>query len=141
MVKNILWRKKMTDNKTIDFTKLLDKFHPAYFKSIDVYPGWYEIITKLDNLLSYISPDYKISQIKTKFGGLRYYADFEWDKEDPDYQTREDIFDSLIRYYESLSMSICEVCGSWGEMHDKKGWYYTACSKHKDKSPSAYLVD
>lgn len=131
----------MKDIQQVDFTKLLDRFHPGFFRSIDIYPGWNQLVMQLHNLLFYLSPDYQISQIKTKFGGLRYYADFHCDQNDPDYQTRSDIFYSLIRYYEHLSTSVCEVCGSWGEIHNEKGWYYTACSKHKDKVPSRYLSE
>ena len=131
----------MTDIQKVDFTKLLDRFHPGFFRSIDIYPGWNQTVMQLHELLVYLSPDYEISQIKTKFGGLRYYADFRWDQNDPDYETRSDIFYSLIHHYEHLSTTICEVCGSWGKMHNKKGWYYTACSKHEAHPTNHYLSE
>jgi hypothetical protein len=57
----------------LQVAKLVDKFVPNYYKSVDVDEGWYQIVVDCDNLLTEIDPDYKIVQIKQKFGGLRYY--------------------------------------------------------------------
>ena len=35
--------------------------------------GWDEIIAEANGRLSELDPDYKVDQVKEKFGGLRYY--------------------------------------------------------------------
>jgi len=39
--------------------------------------GWMPIIEQLDKDITALDPDYSITQIKEKFGTLRYYADFQ----------------------------------------------------------------
>ena len=40
----------------------------------DIYPEWEDLVIKLDDdELSALDPDYTLSQVKEKFGGLRYY--------------------------------------------------------------------
>jgi len=39
--------------------------------------SWWPAIEKCDRLLKVVLPSYAITQIKDKFGGLRYYADFD----------------------------------------------------------------
>lgn len=43
----------------------------AWFECDD---GWGTLIAELETRLKALSPDYAISQVKEKFGGLRYYA-------------------------------------------------------------------
>lgn len=40
---------------------------------------WYEIIKQTHDMLTRVIPGYNISQIKQKFGGLRYYVDYPKD--------------------------------------------------------------
>jgi hypothetical protein len=68
--------------------------------------GWWPIVWKLHAALLELDPDYRISQIKEKFGGLRYYADFEnvsWQDAEP-----------LIAAAEKAASETCEVCGQPG---------------------------
>ena len=37
-------------------------------------PEWADLVRDLDDKLSHTDPDYKIDQIKEKFGGLRFYT-------------------------------------------------------------------
>ena len=59
-----------------------------------------------------------IIQIKEKFGGLRFY-----------YDGGDDIIFGMVLFAESLSLSICETCGTRinVETHIKNGWRYTRC--------------
>ena len=101
---------------------------------IEVGEGWYNL---LDNLLQEIqdyyaskgiSPDkidIGISQIKEKFGGLRFYiSDYE-----------EETMD-IIDKYEELSFEFCENCGADIDP-DKKirifGWIKSYCNTCEDK--------
>lgn len=52
------------------------------WKYIDTPPEWYELIIECHEKLLAIDPDYKLHQVKEKFGGLRYYFDTDTDKEE-----------------------------------------------------------
>lgn len=88
--------------------------------------GWYTIIEQLiDQIDSYIKHKYKdqefdfqITQIKEKFGGLRFYFD----------GGDSEIYE-LTRFAEELSYKTCEYCGSNQDIFRSKGWITTACFK------------
>ncbi len=62
------------------------------------------------------------SQVKEKFGGLRFYCD-----------NTDDYIDGAISIAESMSYRICEDCGSPGTTRGK-GWIRTICDACNDKS-------
>src|SRR5512146_3224372 len=88
----------------------------------DVGPGWQPLIRGLDANLRELDPNYRIGQIKEKFGGLRYYVDaFEGDTE---------LADKLVRAAEDVSFKLCEDCGAPGEPSAWNGfWVETLCSR------------
>lgn len=55
-------------------------------------------------------------QIKEKFGMLRFYVD-----------GGNDETHTMIRFAESLSYSICEICGSTKNVGHTNGWIITIC--------------
>lgn len=69
---------------------------------------------------------FQITQIKEKFGGLRFYYD----------GGDRDIF-GMTRLAESLSYAICETCGSTKDVGRTQGWYYTICKPCYDKDDRA----
>ena len=88
------------------------------------YPGWWPKIEKLDKQLTYLFPDYKIGQIKEKFGTLRFYADVPSEDE-----MKQSIAQSLMRAVESSTYSTCMECGQYGELRDS-GWVRVLCDEH-----------
>lgn len=48
-------------------------------KCIANYDGWADILRETDAALEKLIPGYNVAQIKTKFGGLRYYIDYPGD--------------------------------------------------------------
>lgn len=93
-----------------------------------VGPGWAALLTALDFELRDADPEYKILQIKEKFGGLRFYITGN--------QTAQD----LTIKYEGLSMSVCEDCGKAGECYSGqnrenagRGWIRTLCDPCREK--------
>lgn len=60
----------------------------------------------------------RASQIKEKFGGLRFYVS-SGSKEQH----------AIIWYTESISNYVCERCGARGK-HRPSGWVKTLCNKH-----------
>jgi hypothetical protein len=100
-------------------TKVKGQFADGWPAWIECDEGWYNLIEATHYAILEVDPDYKINQIKEKFGGLRYYIegneaahDIAWKAED-------------------ISCGICEVCGATGVTRNKGGWYKTTCEAHK----------
>jgi hypothetical protein len=64
-------------------------------------------------------PHITASQVKEKFGGLRFYTN-----------GFTDTIDGMIRMAESMSYRTCEVCGSPGRSNNY-GWISTLCDTHR----------
>jgi len=62
------------------------------------------------------------SQVKEKFGTLRFYMDYGTDE-----------MYELIHEYEEKSGNICERCGEPGECKNETGWVSTLCDKCREK--------
>lgn len=95
----------------------------------NVGEGWHHLIRDLENILNDLDPNYRLHQVKEKFGGLRYYADT---------QVEENLtaFMSAVSVYEDQSFKICEVCGEPGQCVGSKGWIKTLCHEHRQEEIS-----
>ena len=87
----------------------------------DVYEHWtkeYEI----NKLEPKPVPSFKATQIKEKFGTLRFY-----------YSGGDDYINGVINFAENMSCDICEECGDKGKLRNGS-WIRTLCDSHsKDK--------
>jgi hypothetical protein len=81
--------------------------------------GWYPLIQKLIEDLIQLGWDKQVTQVKEKFGGLRFYINEGFDE----VHTR-------ITKAEGESYTICEMCGEAGEIRRDTGWYRTLCEAH-----------
>ena len=106
----------------------LPKKYPSLFKndsfSFECGNGWYDLLDVLCDRISKaeesMEDDIHITQIKEKFGGLRFYC----------YGT-DDFINGMIDFAEKISTRICEECGNPGKiMKTHTGWLYTACDEH-----------
>lgn len=61
-------------------------------------------------------PPVQITQIKEKFGTLRFY-----------YNGGDDIIGGMVWLAEHMSGSTCEICGSTKYVYQTKGWIKTTC--------------
>lgn len=89
--------------------------------------GWYNLIDTLcNNIQMHVKikqcPPVVATQVKEKFGTLRFY-----------YDGGDERIDSLVRLVEDWSASVCEVCGERGELRNDPTWMYTACDNHERK--------
>lgn len=96
--------------------------------------GWKDIIQSTHEKLKYIDPDYKIAQIKEKFGGLRYYFDPSFDYG----SIQVNIMDDIVRAAEHQASYTCELCGAYGwgtevELRVDRSYYYGYCKECSDK--------
>ena len=94
-----------------------------YFECHD---GWFDILLeasiklekKIQTFPESIRQDIVASQVKEKYGTLRFYLS---------YYTEE--LDEIIDDVERLSATVCETCGKPGSV--KGGvWLYTSCDEH-----------
>jgi hypothetical protein len=87
-------------------------------------PGWDELVMMTHHSLRALDPDYKILQIKEKFGGLRYYF-HPSDEVEQDVKDRMWAIEALVG---RLSECICEECGGPGQPdYPSKYWIQTLC--------------
>ena len=91
--------------------------------------GWFHIIDSLCfDIQKYIDfkkdivPQVVASQVKEKFGGLRFYTAYAYSDE----------FEAIIEKYEELSLKTCEYCGRPGTINDTRSWIKTLCSMCND---------
>jgi hypothetical protein len=92
------------------------KYHAKH-----VGDGWKPIVTELHNKLIKLVPEYKILQVKEKFGQLRYYT-----------SGLSDMCDDIVSVAYRMCDLTCEKCGSM--THVKRGtsiikprWMKTYC--------------
>jgi hypothetical protein len=94
--------------------------------------GWYFLLDQLcDSIQSYIDNNKHLkikqleaTQVKEKFGGLRFYHNNSNEK-----------LDGMIMLAECMSYSICELCGSTDDTvkQTEKGWIHTLCESCRNK--------
>lgn len=93
---------------------VLNRIHPYYSKGIGCGAGWFRIIFDCDRELAAIYPDYRVLQIKEKFGSLRYYF------EHSDIANLDAMRDVVFEY-ERKSLRVCELTGKDGVLMVKNG--------------------
>ena len=104
--------------------------------------GWENLLRELLQAIEDLLPaesNFKVAQIKEKFGGLRFYIE-------PVGVPREirTKIQRLIDFTEGLSFVTCEVCGSRGEPgpgSSPHGWIKTLCPEHVEERSRGYGPD
>ena len=86
-------------------SRILDPFA----KSIDCGEGWMPLIAELHEALLEIDPNYRVYQVKEKFGRLCFYYAIS----NPDLFTK---VKDTVKLYEDMSLSICEETGKKGKL-------------------------
>jgi hypothetical protein len=88
--------------------------------------GWYDLIRSLAKTIQmqceHRGIDVKATQVKEKYGSLRFY-----------YNGGDDFVEGAVWLAEELSAFICEKCGAPGETRSTGGWLRTLC----DSCPSS----
>lgn len=90
------------------------------FFSVD--NGWLGIIERLISDLIELGWDKQVTQVKEKFGGLRFYIN----------SGNEDIW-KRISLAEQASYITCEKCGDLADLRTDIGWYLTLCDEHHEE--------
>ena len=108
--------------------KLFDKFPTIYqlgktpqdyfYWGIECGNGWFKLLWKLSEDLEKAGFEGQVTQVKEKYGSLRFYT-----------TGADDVSQFLIDYAEEESGFICEICGRKGKLRDY-GWLTTLCWFH-----------
>lgn len=84
-------------------------------------PGWGDLIEAAVDMIEETGGDPRTSQIKEKFGDLRWYTA---GLEGP-------AGGQIIDAAEHLSACLCERCGALGRTLKESGWYRMRCERHE----------
>lgn len=104
-----------------------EKYPKLFNCSVSVGEGWWPIIEEICDYVDRVNvtvkglEDFKILQVKEKFGGLRIY-----------YLGGDETLRGMINMAEIMSFHICEVCGDKAEPSGES-WIKTLCEKHSKK--------
>ena len=91
-------------------------FKKNYKTSFPVGDGWRPLVEKLVEDIIKIAPKTEISQIKEKYGTLRFYINVG----------NDEVYD-LIEKAEQESGKTCEECGTKRNVTTEGGWILTLC--------------
>ena len=91
---------------------------PFFLFGVECGEGWDNLIYDLCYEIEQIASETKVTQIKEKFGGLRFYTTAHTDE-----------VEEIIRKYEEKSLTICEVGGKKGKLRTG-GWLVVLCDDH-----------
>lgn len=120
------------DELQLQIENLKTKIFPGYVIAIEIDEGWYQLVLDCDTELTAIDPNYKIYQIKEKFGGLRYYMS---PCNETTLQQRDAMYD-VIRKYEEAALRTCEATGKPGSlMRSSRGWLKTLNPEYAASKP------
>ncbi len=127
----------MSTDHEISTTEMNDSFDDKHFEFVKgaymgVGPGWYNLVHTLckciDDHLKWQNRDaevkqtLQITQIKEKFGTLRFYTG-----------PATDYVLGMIAFAETISRYTCEQCGKPGELRDLP-WMQTLCNEHYEQA-------
>lgn len=117
-------------SKMEEFGKYLHAKYPEIFNDdlwIECGTGWYDLVNDLSREivtnLHKFGDRYEgtqaitVTQIKEKYGSLRYYVVYDMD--DMDIMQ----FEQIISHHENLSLNICEDCGEAGMISKPDGYW------------------
>jgi hypothetical protein len=85
---------------------------------LEIQDGWISLIRKLCEDIMALNPpeEFKAEQVKSKFGGLRFY-----------FSCATEEINKLISIAEHESYKICEICGSKDNVTSSGSWVETLC--------------
>ena len=122
------------------FVKNMEEKYPKMFAQpyggFAVDKGWWPILQALcSNIQHYLNwknregevvPQVVVTQIKEKFGGLRFY-----------YDGGDDRVQGMVSMAESWADKSCEICGAPGTSGGR-GWIKTLCPIHRAEADARY---
>lgn len=106
---------------------IIERIAPGWPEVLEVSPGWYPLLGRLNERLAAIAPGYVVLQCKSKFGSLSFHAQ---PAADPSIYVDE--FSEVIRHAEWESIETCEVCGAPAKQYVIRLWVVTLYDQHAE---------
>ena len=104
---------------------ILRRIPDGWGRWLSVDAGWYPLVIATDALLAGLDADYRVHQVKEKFGTLRYYY---WPSSEAVSLETQDAMDAITDGAERASAITCERCGATGFLHQaRRHWVKTLC--------------
>ncbi|WP_433465525.1 hypothetical protein [Spirillospora sp. CA-128828] len=110
---------------------------PAHLDAVG--PGWHPLLLRLHEQLLAVNPDYRVQQVKEKYGTLRIYlltglmrypgwetGNLPEPHDEERYKREDEAARRLVHAAEEESARICESCGNPGETRGNS-WLKTLC--------------
>ena len=131
-----------TEDQYNEFSKRMEEKYPKMFSQpyggFAVGEGWWPIVealcSNIQHYLNWINMNHEkhpvveqvvVTQIKEKFGGLRFY-----------YDGGDDRVIGMVRMAESWADAVCEDCGA-PATKKTRGWIRNVCDKHFEEREAA----
>ena len=89
----------------------------------DCPPGWVDLVRRCLADMVQLGWTKQLTQVKSKFGGLRVYID-----------DGSPAIDTRIAIAEQEAYKTCEICGAPALTYDDRGWIRTECNSCKNNS-------
>lgn len=99
--------------------KVQEHLDPSRGGMFCFYSGWAQLLDALHDELVVAYPEYKIYNIKDKFGGIRISVGNVADEGQ-----------DIVMKYENRSCKTCETCGEPATRRTIKNWIYVRCDNH-----------
>lgn len=95
------------------------RINKDWFAGFDLPEGWVDLVYRCHCELLEEAPDYKLTQVKEKFGGLRFY----YEGAPKDSNARD-----IVSFYERMSYRVCDKCGTTKDVSTGGGgWVRSLC--------------
>jgi hypothetical protein len=116
-----IWE-RLSEHLPCDFKEfVLETFDSCFDYSIPYH--WDHVVSEIIKIMHWRTfhhkGKYKVAQVKSKFGGLRFYLDCEDDQ----------YLYGAIAMAESECMKICTHCGSYKKERIRSGRYNVRCTE------------
>ena len=109
------------DPRRSSMAPILARMDDATDRAVRVDAGWDDVLLEVDQRLAALDPDYKVFQVKEKFGGLRFSCSL--DRHPEGYR--------VIADAELEAAQRCERCGRPGEIDRQTPYLRTLCPDHR----------
>ncbi|MBS9532395.1 hypothetical protein KIH27_02190 [Mycobacterium sp. M1] len=91
---------------------------------VECRQGWYPLVAATGAAIAAVDPDYRIDEIREKYGELRFFATPSAGTTAAARRRMEAITDAA----EEISRTVCETCGAPGSLHQTpRRWLATLC--------------
>lgn len=135
----------ITQKEIIDkYPRFFNDYYTFKFDKFECGNGWNDIIDKLckdiEEILTTLGTvNIKVVQVKEKFGGLRFYIEWDPETQRTELELSNKIY-TTISAAENESMKTCEECGQPGKQTTIGNWIQTLCNKHYEIKNTNFII-